>query len=87
VPTSGSFLPVGTTTVTCTATDHAGNRSSASFAIVDKDARAQLRDLMRKLLSLLELTIRSGHTFLRIPPATANSLLADVANVRRAMGC
>jgi Tol biopolymer transport system component len=33
-PASGSLFPVGTTTVTCTATDDAGNTASAAFDIV-----------------------------------------------------
>jgi hypothetical protein len=32
-PASGSTFPLGTTTVTCTATDHAGNGASASFTV------------------------------------------------------
>jgi hypothetical protein len=32
-PASGSAFPVGSTTVTCTATDHAGNSGSASFTV------------------------------------------------------
>jgi HYR domain len=32
-PSSGSWFPVGTTTVTCTATDASGNSDSTSFAI------------------------------------------------------
>jgi hypothetical protein len=32
-PPSGSFFPVGTTTVTCTATDAAGNTGSGSFEL------------------------------------------------------
>jgi hypothetical protein len=32
-PASGSTFPVGTTTVTCTATDASGNHASASFAV------------------------------------------------------
>jgi uncharacterized repeat protein (TIGR01451 family) len=39
-PASGSFLPVGTTTVTCTATDSAGNHSTCSFTITVKDTQA-----------------------------------------------
>jgi len=31
VPPSGSFFPRGTTTVTCTATDAAGNQSTCTF--------------------------------------------------------
>ncbi len=33
VPASGSFFPVGTTTVTSTATDSSGNKSSCSFTV------------------------------------------------------
>ena len=33
-PASGSFFPIGTTTVTCTATDESGNTSSCSFDVV-----------------------------------------------------
>ena len=36
-PASGSFFDVGTTTVTCTATDDAGNQSSCSFEITVED--------------------------------------------------
>jgi hypothetical protein len=32
-PTSGSFFPIGTTTVTCTAIDLAGNTATASFDV------------------------------------------------------
>jgi Ca2+-binding RTX toxin-like protein len=32
-PQSGSTFPIGTTTVTCTATDEAGNRATASFTV------------------------------------------------------
>jgi hypothetical protein len=32
-PPSGSFFPIGTTTVNCSATDSVGNSSSASFAV------------------------------------------------------
>ena len=34
LPKSGSTFPVGTTKVTCTATDKAGNRATDSFKIV-----------------------------------------------------
>jgi hypothetical protein len=32
-PESGSFFPVGSTTVTCTATDHSGNVATGSFVV------------------------------------------------------
>lgn len=40
VPASGSFLPVGTTTVRCTATDAAGNTGSCSFIVIVRDTQA-----------------------------------------------
>jgi hypothetical protein len=39
-PVSGSFFPVGTTTVTATATDASGNSSSCTFTVTVKDAQA-----------------------------------------------
>jgi HYR domain len=36
-PASGSLFPLGTTPVTCTATDAAGNTGSGSFAVVVRD--------------------------------------------------
>jgi HYR domain/WD40-like Beta Propeller Repeat len=46
LPASGSTFPIGTTTVTCTATDTHGNTSSASFTVTVKGAVAQLTDLL-----------------------------------------
>ncbi|MCM3677334.1 FG-GAP-like repeat-containing protein [Peribacillus simplex] len=39
-PPSGSFFPVGTTTVTCTATDASGNQSSCSFEVTVEDTES-----------------------------------------------
>lgn len=36
-PTSGSFFPVGSTTVTCTATDGSGNSANCSFVVTVRD--------------------------------------------------
>ena len=41
VPPSGSSVPVGTTTVTCTATDATGNTASCSFTVNTFDGRLQ----------------------------------------------
>lgn len=35
-PASGSFFPIGTTTVTCTATDNSGNSSTCTFDVIVK---------------------------------------------------
>ena len=40
VPTSGALLPIGTTTVSCTATDTAGASASGSFAVTVRDTTA-----------------------------------------------
>ena len=40
-PPSGSILPVGTTTVTCTATDTSGNTASCSFTVAVFNGRLQ----------------------------------------------
>jgi hypothetical protein len=45
IPQSGSTFPIGTTTVTCTATDAAGNSASASFDVQVLGASEQLDDL------------------------------------------
>jgi hypothetical protein len=42
---SGSTFAVGTTTVSCTATDVAGNQASASFTVTVRGAAAQLDEL------------------------------------------
>jgi hypothetical protein len=45
LPASGSLFPIGTTPVTCTATDSAGNRSAASFSVHVRGAGEQVRAL------------------------------------------
>jgi hypothetical protein len=46
VPPSGAIFAVGTTTVTCGASDAAGNNGTASFEVHVKGAREQLGDLL-----------------------------------------
>ena len=46
VPPSGSTFPIGTTTVTCTATDTSGNSASGSFDVRVLGAAEQLDDLI-----------------------------------------
>jgi hypothetical protein len=45
-PDSGSTFPIATTTVTCTATDAAGNTGTATFTVLVRGAAAQLQDLI-----------------------------------------
>src|SRR6185295_19041036 len=40
VPASGSFFPKGTTTVTSTATDNAGNTAQCTFTVTVNDTQA-----------------------------------------------
>ena len=40
IPASGSLFPIGTTSVSCTATDPAGNSSGCSFAVTIEDTTA-----------------------------------------------
>ena len=56
-PASGSTFPITTTTVTCTATDAAGNTGTATFTVLVRGAAAQLGDLI---------TASTG-----VPPGTA----------------
>jgi hypothetical protein len=51
-PSSGSVFAIGTTTVTCTATDSRGNISApVTFTVEVKGAVAQLKDVLQVVLS------------------------------------
>src|SRR5438309_945059 len=54
-PSSGSLFPIGSTAVTCTATDAAGNSATASFAVVVLGACQQMANLADKVLNSLGL--------------------------------
>ncbi len=45
-PASGTVFPIGTTTVTCSASDAAGNSASATFDVTVLGAAAQLNNLI-----------------------------------------
>jgi len=49
---SGSQFPIGPTTVSCTASDAAGNKTSASFVVTVLGAHDQLVDLIAYVRSL-----------------------------------
>ena len=51
-PPSGSTFPIGTTTVTCTATDFSGNVAEGSFTVHVKGAQEQLEDLLAAVTGL-----------------------------------
>jgi hypothetical protein len=52
LPPSGGTFPIGVTMVTCTATDAAGNSSTASFTVYVRGAPEQLVDLVDATLAL-----------------------------------
>jgi probable HAF family extracellular repeat protein len=51
-PPSGSTFTIGTTQVTCTASDAAGNNATASFEVHVKDAAEQIDDLIARVEGL-----------------------------------
>ncbi len=70
---SGDLFPIGTTTVTCTATDAAGNEASGSFDVVVRGADAQLADL---IAAVQQLNAKNG---------IVTSLDAKLANAQEAL--
>ena len=56
-PASGTLFPIGTTTVACAAVDHAGNSTSAQFAVHVNSASAQLTVLSNGVAVDQRLTI------------------------------
>lgn len=55
-PASGSVFPVGTTTVTCTATDTSGNTAACSFTVRVKTPQEVIQDLINRVQALQNLT-------------------------------
>src|SRR5262249_10247392 len=81
-PPSGSTFPIGTTTVTCTATDSAGNSSHKTFAVHVRSAAEQLENLVSRVEGTgpgksLEAKLASGR---------CNSLAAFVNEVNAQRG-
>ena len=93
-PPSGSRFAIGTTEVSCTATDAAGNNTKASFMVRVKGPEEQLQDLLHfvdsqklgsgtslhdKLIAALD-----NYSAVETPPAAAtNSLLSPTASPPR----
>ena len=73
-PASGSTFPVGTNTVTCTATDSSGNSTTESFSVTVFGAPDQITDLIALVNSF---NLRQG---------IENSLDAKLRNVIDALG-
>jgi hypothetical protein len=51
-PASGTTFAIGTTNVTCMATDASGNRASASFTVTVKGAADQISDVVTAVKAL-----------------------------------
>ena len=51
-PATGSTFPIGTTTVTCTATDTSGNSTACSFTVRVKTSAEVVQDLINRVQAL-----------------------------------
>jgi hypothetical protein len=90
---NGGSFPIGTTTVTCSATDSHHNTRTGSFQVHVKGAAEQLADLAARARGvgrgpLLSLTIATAQTLLshNHVPATCVTLSAFIAEVRLQAG-
>lgn len=73
-PVSGSTFAIGDTTVTCTATDEAGNEASGSFTVHVSGAGEQIDDLQRLLAVISD-----------IPQSLRQSLNAKLTDAEAAL--
>ena len=80
-PVSGSAFPIGTTPVTCTATDSSGNKVSGSFSVTLKGATDQISDL-KVLVTSLRTPGRDNHQ-----PAKLNDALSAANGGDTASAC
>ena len=55
-PASGATFPIGTTTVTCTASDASGNTTTGSFTVTVRGAGAQIQRLLNEVIGASGLT-------------------------------
>jgi hypothetical protein len=72
-PASPHAFAIGTATVNCTATDHAGNATSGSFTVKVKSAAEQIVDLINLLRSMVN------------KPALADSLAANLQSAAQSL--
>ena len=59
-PSSGSVLPIGTTTVNCVATDWTGKSSTATFGVTVRGVLDQLADLRSEVGTLSDQKVRKS---------------------------
>lgn len=94
---SGSVFPLGTTTVTVTAVDGAGNRATGTFKVTVEGAMNQVEDLIRYLsglninvLTKLGLVARLASAdlalALRAPQIASSTLLGFINEVQKLRG-
>ncbi len=76
-PASGSFFPIGATTVTCTATDTAGNTTTTSFGITVADNEAPIISGANQSFDLAPGASNSTFAYVT-PTATDNSGTATI---------
>jgi hypothetical protein len=72
VPPSGSLFPVGTTQVTCTASDAAGNTATTSFSVIVKDVTAPVVDKPSDIIA--EATSAAGAAVTFSLPAASDAI-------------
>jgi len=77
-PTSGSFFPIGTTTVHCTATDSVGNTASASFGVQVVDNEKPTISTPTNVRVTLPPGTSSGAVTYTVPSASDNSGTVNV---------
>jgi hypothetical protein len=92
-PPSGSTFPIGTTTVSCTATDSSGNSGRASFSVHVKGAAEQLAELLTAVADVgpgtsLVSKVTQAQTYVagNDVPDTCSTLNAFVKQVRAQSG-
>jgi len=92
-PASGSLFAIGTTTVTCTATDVRGNTSAPqSFTVTVKGAVAQLEDLIATVTEwnvkghMVEIRAKGPHWSLTRTPPKVNLACQQIRDFERDLG-
>ena len=76
LPASGATFPIGTTNVTCTAVDRAGNSANRVFHVRVSGAGEQIVALIQKTLAFLDLPSLRAPLTAQLQ-AVANALVAN----------
>jgi hypothetical protein len=78
-PASGTTFPIGTTSVTCVASDPSGNRASATFHVTVLSAQAQISNLETSVTNLALSTGTTTSLLAKFNDALAAANAGDVA--------